>query len=138
MSSKEQYVTITHYREREFYFLNYAIQTKDGIIPREIEQFHESDKVKFIEKIRELQSQYTNNNIVSISLLAKQFVTQDDDKNRVTARIFNDNFVDDFYSYLLQASNKIISKFNKIQWLYTSPFATALTSFRFSFIAFLT
>ena len=93
MNSQEPYVTITHYKEREFYFLNYAVQTEDGFIAKEIEQFHESDKVKFIEKIHKLQSQYTNNNIVSISLLAKQFVTQDDDKNRVTARIFNDNFV---------------------------------------------
>jgi len=93
MNSQEPYVTITHYKEREFYFLNYAVQTKDGFIAKEIEQFHESDKVKFIEKIRKLQSRYTNNNIVSISLLAKQFVSQDDDKNRVTARIFNDNFV---------------------------------------------
>jgi hypothetical protein len=93
MNSQEPYVTITHYKEREFYFLNYAVQTEDGFIAKEIEQFHESDKVKFIEKIRKLQSRYTNNNIVSISLLAKQFVTQDDDKNRVTARIFNDNFV---------------------------------------------
>ncbi|HHB94071.1 MAG TPA: hypothetical protein ENK88_02905 [Campylobacterales bacterium] len=93
MNIPEPYVTITHYKEREFYFLNYAIQTEDGFIPKEIEQFHESDKLKFIEKIRKLQSQYTNNNIVSISLLAKQFVSQDDDKNRTTARIFNDNFV---------------------------------------------
>lgn len=93
MNIPEPYVTITHYKEREFYFLNYAIQTEDGFIPKEIEQFHESDKLKFIEKIRKLQSQYTNNNIVSISLLAKQFISQDDDKNRATARIFNDNFV---------------------------------------------
>jgi hypothetical protein len=93
MSSKEQYVTITHYKEREFYFLNYAIQTRDGIIPREIEQFHESDKGRFIEKIRLLQSQYPNNHIVSISLLANQTTSQNDDRNRATARIFNNNFV---------------------------------------------
>jgi len=93
MNSQELYVTITHYKEREFYFLNYAVQTQEGFIPKEIEQFHESDKVKFIEEIRKLQSKYPNNNIVSISLLAKQIVRQDDDKNRATARIFNDNFV---------------------------------------------
>jgi len=93
MNSQESYVTITHYKEREFYFLNYAVQTQEGFIPKEIEQFHESDKVKFIEEIRKLQSKYPNNNVVSISLLAKQIVRQDDDKNRATARIFNDNFV---------------------------------------------
>ncbi|NOZ90982.1 MAG: hypothetical protein GXO60_06830 [Epsilonproteobacteria bacterium] len=93
MNTKETYVTITHYKEREFYFLNYAIQTEDGFIPKEIEQFHESDKLKFIERIRKLQSQYPQNNIVSISLVAKQFVSQENDRNRATARIFNDNFV---------------------------------------------
>jgi hypothetical protein len=93
MSTQEQYVTITHYKEREFYFLNYAIQTEDGTIPKEIEQFHESDKVKFIEKIHTLQSKYPNNHIVSISLLANQITSQKDDKNRATAKIFKDNFV---------------------------------------------
>ena len=93
MSSQEPYITITHYKEREFYFLNYAIQTKDGIIPKNIEQFHESDKSKFIEKIRMLQSEYPNNHIVSMSLLANQSTSQNDDRNRATARIFNDNFV---------------------------------------------
>ncbi len=44
--NKEQYVTITYYKEREFYFLNYAIQTKDGFIPKEMLQFHESEKGK--------------------------------------------------------------------------------------------
>jgi len=93
MNNQEQYVTITHYKEREFYFLNYAIQTNDGVIPKEIEQFHESDKVKFIERIRMLQSQYPNNHIVSISLEANQFVSQDDDRNRATAKVFSGNFV---------------------------------------------
>jgi hypothetical protein len=93
MSSQNQYVTITHYKEREFYFLNYAIQTNDGVIPKEIEQFHESDKAKFIERIRMLQSQYPNNHIASISLEANQSVSQDDDRNRATAVIFKDNFV---------------------------------------------
>ncbi len=93
MNHKETYTTITHYKEREFYFLNYAFHTEEGFIPKEIEQFHESDKLKFIEKIRKLQSQYPQNNIVSISLVAKQFVSQENDRNRATARIFNDNFV---------------------------------------------
>jgi len=93
MGSQEQYITITHYKEREFYFLNYAIQTEDGIIPKEIEQFHESDKSKFIEKIRMLQSKYPNNHVVSISLLANQTTSQQDDRNRATAKIFNNNFV---------------------------------------------
>ncbi len=93
MSNQEQYVTITHYKEREFYFLNYAIQTEDGFIAKDIEQFHESDKTKFIERIRKLQSLYPNNNIVSISLVANQIVSQDNDKNRATAKIFQDTFV---------------------------------------------
>jgi hypothetical protein len=93
MSTQEPYVTITHYKEREFYFLNHAIQTQEGFIVKEFEQFHESDKLKFIEQIRKLQSKYPYNNIVSISLNAKQFVTQKEDRNKATARIFNDNFV---------------------------------------------
>jgi hypothetical protein len=93
MSNQEQYVTITHYKEREFYFLNYAIQTEDGFIAKDIEQFHESDKVKFIEQIRKLQSKYSNNNIVSISLVANQVVSDDDDKNRATAKISQSNYV---------------------------------------------
>jgi hypothetical protein len=93
MSNQDQYITITHYKEREFYFLNYAIQTQDGFIAKDIEQFHESDKTKFIERIRELQAKYTNNNIVSISLVANQIVSQDNDKNRATAKIFQDTYV---------------------------------------------
>ena len=93
MSSQEQYVTITHYKEREFYFLNYAIQTQEGFIAKDIEQFHESDKTKFIKRIRELQAKYPNNHIVSISLVANQIVSQDNDKNRATAKIFQGTYV---------------------------------------------
>ncbi len=93
MSNQQQYVTITHYKEREFYFLNYAIQTQDGFIPKEIEQFHESDKSKFIERIRLIQSQHPNNQIVSISLLAKQSINQSEDRNRASAEIFKNNYV---------------------------------------------
>jgi hypothetical protein len=93
MSTQEPYVTITHYKEREFYFLNHAIQTQEGFIVKEFEQFHESDKPKFIEQINKLQSKYPYNNVVSISLNAKQVVTQKEDRNKATARIFNDNFV---------------------------------------------
>jgi hypothetical protein len=93
MSSQHQYVTITHYKEREFYFLNYAIQTREGFIPKEIEQFHESDKSKFIERIRTIQSQYPNNQIVSISLMAKQSISQSEDRNRASAEIFKNNYV---------------------------------------------
>ncbi|MCH9740775.1 MAG: hypothetical protein K0U38_08060 [Epsilonproteobacteria bacterium] len=93
MSSQEQYVTITHYKEREFYFLNYAIQTEDGFIPKEIEQFHESDKTKFIERIRMLQSQHPNNQIVSISLNAKQTISEEEDRNKASAEIFKHNYV---------------------------------------------
>ncbi len=93
MSNKKQYITITHYKEREFYFLNYAIQTKDGFIPKDIEQFHESDKIKFIEKIRKLQVEYPNHHIVSISLVANQIVAQKSSPNRASAKIFKDTYV---------------------------------------------
>ncbi len=93
MSNKKQYITITYYKEREFYFLNYAIQTKDGFIPKDIEQFHESDKIKFIEKIRKLQAEYPNHHIVSISLVANQIVAQKSSPNRATAKIFKDTYV---------------------------------------------
>jgi len=93
MSGQQPYVTITHYKEREFYFLNYAIQTKEGFIPKDIEQFHESDKAKFIERIRMLQSQYPNNHVVSISLQANQKITTSEDRNRASAEIFKNNYV---------------------------------------------
>jgi hypothetical protein len=89
----QQYVTITHYKEREFYFLNHAIQTEDGFIAKEMEQFHESEKEKFIERIRLLQSQYPHTQIASISLATNQTVTDKEDKNKVSAKIFNNNFV---------------------------------------------
>ena len=88
-----QYITITHYKEREFYFLNHAIQTEDGFIAKEIEQFHESEKDKFIERIRLLQSQYPNTQIASISLATNQTITEEEDKNKVSAKIFNNNYV---------------------------------------------
>jgi len=88
-----QYVTITHYKEREFYFLNHAIQTEDGFIPKEMEQFHESEKEKFIERIRSLQSEYSYTQTASLSLSTKQTVTDGEDKNRVSAKIFNNNYV---------------------------------------------
>ena len=91
--SNRQYVTITHYKEREFYFLNHAIQTEDGFIAKEMEQFHESEKEKFIERIRLLQSQYPHTQIASISLSTNQTVTDKEDKNKVSAKIFNNNFV---------------------------------------------
>jgi len=87
-----QYVTITHYKEREFYFLNHAIQTEEGFIPKEMEQFHESEKEKFIERIRLLQSEYLNTQIASISLSTTQTVKDKEDKHKVSAKIFNNNF----------------------------------------------
>ena len=93
MSNQQKYVTITHYKEREFYFLNYAIQTKDGFISKEIEQFHESDKEKFITRIGEIQAEFPNNQVVSISLLANQSIHQEEDRNRASAEIFSHNFV---------------------------------------------
>jgi ribosomal protein L20A (L18A) len=93
VSNQQKYITITHYKEREFYFLNYAIQTKDGFISKEIEQFHESDKEKFIERIKALQTEFPNNQVVSISLVANQSIHQEHDRNRATAEIFPHNFV---------------------------------------------
>ncbi len=34
MRNRDQYVTISHYKEREFHFLSYAIQTEEGFIPK--------------------------------------------------------------------------------------------------------
>lgn len=93
MRNQQQYVTITHYKEREFYFLNHAVQTNDGFISKEMEQFHESDKDKFIERIRLLQSEYPHTQIASVSLATNQTVSDKEDKNRVSAKIFNNNYV---------------------------------------------
>jgi len=89
----QQYVTITHYKEREFYFLNHAIQTNDGFITKDIEQFHESEKEKFIERIRELQAKYSKNQVISLSLAANQVVKEKEDPNQACARIFKENYV---------------------------------------------
>ena len=89
----QQYVTITHYKEREFYFLNYAIQTNDGFITKDIEQFHESEKEKFIERIRALQTQYPKSQVISLSLSANQIVKNQEDPNKISAQIFKDNYV---------------------------------------------
>ncbi len=89
----QHYVTITHYKEREFYFLNHAIQTHDGFIAKEMEQFHESEKEKFIERIRELQSQYPQSQVVSISLALNQKIFDEVDNNRASAKIFTNNYV---------------------------------------------
>jgi len=95
MINKEQYVTITHYKEREFYFLNYAIQTEEGFIPKEMEQFHESEKDKFIRRIEELRKKYPNNHVVSISLATKQVLShiRVEDTNKLVANIFKDNYI---------------------------------------------
>ena len=93
MNNKKKYVTITHYKEREFYFLNYAIQTSDGFISKEIEQFHETDKEKFIERIGALKEEFPNNQVISISLVANQTIHPEEDKNRASAEIFSENFV---------------------------------------------
>ena len=89
----QQYVTITHYKEREFFFLNYAIQTKDGFIPKEIEQFHESEKEKFIDRIRQLQKKYPKNQVISLSLTFNQVVKDREDPNKACAKIFKENYV---------------------------------------------
>ncbi len=89
----QPYVTITHYKEREFFFLNYAIQTKDGFIPKEIEQFHESEKDKFIERIRQLQKKYPKNQVISLSLSFNQVVKDKEEPNKACAKIFKENYV---------------------------------------------
>ncbi len=89
----QQYVTITHYKEREFYFLNHAIQTHDGFIAKELEQFHESEKDKFIERIRELQTQYPESQVVSLSLDLNQKVVDAVDNNKASGKIFGNNYV---------------------------------------------
>jgi hypothetical protein len=89
----QQYVTITHYKEREFYFLNHAIQTNDGFITKDSEQFHETEKEKFIERIRELQAKYPKNQVISLSLAANQVVKEKEDPNQACARIFKENYV---------------------------------------------
>ena len=89
----QQYVTITHYKEREFYFLNYAIQTSDGFITKDIEQFHESEKDAFIERIRELQAIYPKNQTISLSLTANQVVKDAEDPHKASAKIFKENYV---------------------------------------------
>ena len=91
--SNQHYVTITYYKEREFYFLSYAIQTKEGFIPKEIEQFHESDKGLFLERIKALQEEFPNNNIVSLSLNARQSISNKENRNKASATIFKDNYV---------------------------------------------
>jgi len=120
MGNQQQYVTITHYKEREFYFLNHAIQTHDGFIPKEMEQFHESEKEKFIERIKELQSKYPNVQVASISLEENQIVTDREDKNKASAEIFKDN-------YVVQNS---IDVGNTPTTLYFSPFAVLYEEYK--------
>ncbi len=91
--SAKQYLTITHYKEREFYYLNHAIQMNDGFIAKEIEQFHESEKEKFIERIRTLQRQYPLHQVISISLNATQIVKDKEDLTQASAEIFPNNYV---------------------------------------------
>jgi len=120
MRNQQQYVTITHYKEREFYFLNHAIQTHDGFISKEMEQFHESEKEKFIERIRQLQSEHPYTQIASISLATNQTVTEEEDTNRVSAKIFNNN-------YVIQEKMDIG---NIPTTLYFSPFAILYEEYR--------
>jgi hypothetical protein len=89
----QPYVTITHYKEREFYFLNHAIQTDDGFIAKDLEQFHESEKDKFIERIRELQAQYPESQVVSLSLNLNQKVVDEIDNTKASGKIFSNNYV---------------------------------------------
>jgi len=91
--ANKQYITITHYKEREFYYLNHAIQTSDGPVPKDIEQFHESDKSKLIDRIRELQIQHPTHQVISLSLAANQIVQDKEDPNKASAKLYNDNYV---------------------------------------------
>ena len=89
----QPYVTITHYKEREFYYLNYAIQTQEGFIPKDIEQFHESEKEKFIERIRQLQKKYPKHQVISLSLTFNQVVKDREEPTKACAKLFKDNYV---------------------------------------------
>ncbi len=120
MNNKQKYVTITHYKEREFYFLNYAIQTSDGFISKEIEQFHETDREKFIERIKTLKEEFPNNQVVSISLVANQSIHQEEDRNRASAEIFPHNF----------AIQDKIDVGDTPTTLYFSPFAILYQQFK--------
>ena len=91
--SNKQYVTITHYKEREFFFLNHAIQTNDGFITKDSEQFHESEKEKLIERIRTLQTLYPTHQVISLSLSANQIVKEKEDPTQASAKIFENNYV---------------------------------------------
>jgi len=91
--ANKQYITITHYKEREFHYLNHAIQTNDGPVPKDIEQFHESDKSKFIDRIRELQIQHPTHQVISLSLDANQIVQDKEDPNKASAKLYNENYV---------------------------------------------
>jgi len=91
--SNKQYATITHYKEREFYFLNHAIQTNDGFIPKEIEQFHESEKEELIERIRALQALYPTHQVISLSLAANQVVKEEEDLTKASVKISQNNYV---------------------------------------------
>lgn len=89
----QQYVTITHYKEREFYFLNHAVQSYDGFMAKDLEQFHESEKDKFIERIRELQAQYPESQVISLSLNLNQKIVDVVDNNKASGKIFENNYV---------------------------------------------
>ena len=89
----QEYVTITHYKEREFYFLNHAIHAHDGFIAKDLEQFHESEKDKLIERIRELQAKYPESQIISLSLNLNQKVVDKVDSNKASGKIFGNNYV---------------------------------------------
>ena len=93
MRNQQQYISITHYKEREFYYLNYAIHIDDGFISKEMEQFHESEKDKFIDRIRLLQSQYPQTQIISLSLQSNQTVSEKEDRTKASAKIFENNYV---------------------------------------------
>jgi len=91
--SNKNYVTITHYKEREFYYLNHAVQTDAGPVLKDIEQFHESEKAKFIERIRALQVMHSQHQVISLSLTANQVVKNQEDPNKASAKLYNENYV---------------------------------------------
>jgi len=90
---KNEFVSITYYKEREFYYLSHAIHTKEGFIAKEIKQFHETQKEDFLENLEKLKHEHPNHEVVSISLSEEQIVTENVKDSDICSKIANNNFV---------------------------------------------
>ncbi|MBD3795703.1 MAG: hypothetical protein IE881_07205 [Epsilonproteobacteria bacterium] len=90
---KSEFVSITYYKEREFYYLNHAIHTKEGFIAKEIKQFHETQKDEFLENLETLKREHPNHEVVTMSLSEEQIVTEKINESDISSKISNTNFV---------------------------------------------